>query len=65
MVKRTFLTAVLCILLVFVTGCSGKTETGSGQPTGKEAGEPIKIGFIQSTTGPLEMLAKWTTQGFD
>jgi len=62
--KKTILTVLLFIIMVFAIGCGGKTGSSTEQSTGTVS-EPIKIGFIQSTTGPLEMLAKWTTQGFD
>lgn len=63
--KKVILTALLLIVVVIAAGCGSKTESGSGQPAGQKAVEPVRIGLIQSTTGPFEMLAKWTIQGFD
>ncbi len=75
---RTTLALVLSLLLLIVSACGSadpapaKTEapaattgTDTSAPKPEEKKEPIKIGLLASTTGPLEAYGKQTIAGFE
>lgn len=60
--KKTVLIIFLISIMVFFSGCGGGT-TGTGADSGDSG--PIKIGLLQSTSGPFEFLGRNISQGFE